>query len=567
MERRIVTLPEQAPRPPAQVAPEGDDRRTAATDLLIISFSLLFLEQACIRWLASNLRLLQCTANFTLLACFLGMGLGMLRARSRSLLGLTLPLLLIGCLAMSSLDLGIVLNSVGLGSSQVVASRSTLFAPLWVILSVIFVFVAVLFVGPGQAIGNLFGRLAPLEAYSWNVGGSILGILVFMGFSAFSLAPAWWFVVGGCCVLWLLRNSRIPLMISAVSLIAAVVLIARLESDAIWSPYNRITLAERTVQGNRILGLFVNRISFQVLLPLNSPGGHFYDFPYLFNRMGRGRSEPGRFLVIGAGTGNDVSHILAAGASHVDAVEIDPAILKIGRERHPERPYADPRVKAWVDDGRGFLRRSTDKYDFIVYALVDSMSILSQFGTVRLENYLFTEDAIRDVKNHLAPDGIFAMYNYYGHGWLVARIYRVMQKVFGEENVVMMSFPPRAVYDEDTTDTAFVAFFAGDVKKIRALLDGGQMQIKVSAWERDGKDELVPLVATREVRGAPALIPTDDWPFIYLRQHAIPEETWLSVGVIAGVSVIMLFGLGGVRPRHIRPHFFFLGAAFMLIET
>jgi spermidine synthase len=40
----------------------------------------------------------------------------------------------------------------------------------------------------------------------------------------------------------------------------------------------------------------------------------------------------------------------------VDAIEIDPAILLLGRLGHPEHPYDDPRVHAIVNDARSFLR-------------------------------------------------------------------------------------------------------------------------------------------------------------------------------------------------------------------
>jgi len=63
-----------------------------------------------------------------------------------------------------------------------------------------------------------------------------------------------------------------------------------------------------------------------------------YNLPY---RLGP-RAE--RVLVLGAGMGNDVAAALRNGAGHIDAVEIDPAILALGRSLHPEKPYDDPRV-------------------------------------------------------------------------------------------------------------------------------------------------------------------------------------------------------------------------------
>ena len=57
---------------------------------------------------------------------------------------------------------------------------------------------------------------------------------------------------------------------------------------------------------------------------------------------------PGRtynnVLIVGAGSGSDVAIALSHGAGHVDAVEIDPKLLQIGEQQHPNQPYSDPRV-------------------------------------------------------------------------------------------------------------------------------------------------------------------------------------------------------------------------------
>ena len=43
-------------------------------------------------------------------------------------------------------------------------------------------------------------------------------------------------------------------------------------------------------------------------------------------------------------------------AEHIDAVEIEPVLNAIGRDHHPQRPYADPRVAIHLDDGRSFAQ-------------------------------------------------------------------------------------------------------------------------------------------------------------------------------------------------------------------
>ena len=134
----------------------------------------------------------------------------------------------------------------------------------------------------------------------------------------------------------------------------------------------------------------------------------FYLYPYRHLK-----GPPGDVLIVGAGNGNDVAVALSQGARHIDAVEIDPVIQAIGARDHPDRPYQDPRVSVHIDDGRAFLERSDRRYDLIIFALPDSLTLVSGQSSLRLESYLFTLQAMQSVRRHLRAGGVFTMYNYY----------------------------------------------------------------------------------------------------------------------------------------------------------
>ena len=76
-------------------------------------------------------------------------------------------------------------------------------------------------------------------------------------------------------------------------------------------------------------------------------------------------------------------------------------IQRLGKRDHPDHPYDDPRVIVHLDDGRNFLQSTTKQYDLIVYALVDSLVLHSSYSNIRLESYLFTKQAIDDVRKRL----------------------------------------------------------------------------------------------------------------------------------------------------------------------
>ncbi len=192
-----------------------------------------------------------------------------------------------------------------------------------------------------------------------------------------------------------------------------------------------------------------------------------YALPHLLNRDS-GRPAFKDVLIIGAGSGNDVSRALQWGANHVDAVEIDPAIYRLGREFHPDHPYQDSRVEIHLDDGRNFLRATKRKYDLVIYALVDSLVLHSGYSNIRLESYLFTRQTFDDVRNHLKPDGTFVIYNYFRQGWLVSRLQQGLEESFGAGNPLVLTLPYRETIEpESATFGDFTVFFAGNTGALR----------------------------------------------------------------------------------------------------
>jgi hypothetical protein len=251
-----------------------------------------------------------------------------------------------------------------------------------------------------------------------------------------------------------------------------------------------------------------------------------------------------RVLVIGAGTGNDVGLALARGAQHVDAVEIDPLIARIGRDFQPGRPYDDPRVTVHVDDGRAFLRKTTEEYDLIIYALTDSLTLVTSTANVRLESFLFTEEALASARDHLADDDVFVMYNAYREPWLVAKLHGMATDVFGHQPLLWLP------------GQAFRAVIAAGPGVVTAVAADG---IEAEVNDVPSYDGSTPTQAT------------DDWPFLYLRNPGIATYYLAALAVLLGFAVLAIGVASRVTKMPLRrgfsPHFFVLGVAFLLLET
>ena len=188
---------------------------------------------ALIRWLGSNARLVAYYSNFVLTAAFFGLGVGTLASRHE---GLRLQRLAFPLIATSVL-LGVALAGrfhynpgsleeyVWLGAPAGLASVSTAGAiPIWAVLCSAYFVTAAAFVPQGYALGILFRTLPPLRAYSAEVFGSLVGILLFSLMSLFRLPPAVWFAFGAVLLIPFLERSRSQV---AVAIVCAAIVVAR----------------------------------------------------------------------------------------------------------------------------------------------------------------------------------------------------------------------------------------------------------------------------------------------------------------------------------------------------
>src|SRR5215470_1303333 len=71
--------------------------------------------------------------------------------------------------------------------------------------------------------------------------------------------------------------------------------------------------------------------------------------------------------------------------------------------------YTNPRITIAVDDGRSFVRRSSDRYDVIQASLVDTWAATAAGAYTLTENTLYTVDAFSDYLDHLTDDGVLTI--------------------------------------------------------------------------------------------------------------------------------------------------------------
>lgn len=570
------------------------------TDLFLASFFVLFLELALIRWIPAYIFIVTYFTNVVLMACLLGMGIGLLTEDRRSKLIPLMPAVIFGLVAsvivMYSLwRMNIMLtgfmekkNSFDQhiyfgGEIKGVPRKWHFVMPVEAVLSIMFFGVALAFVGPGQILGRCFRRFEPVRAYSINLLGSIAGIAVFTAMSYFRMDAWVWFAAAFVVLLFLLRKlPKKTLALGAALLACCVALIVVLEADDAkhenhWSLYYRINRIPD--KDNRHSRIVVNLIGHQVMHPISEQG--VYPIPYLMLNASNPQKKIKDVLIIGAGSGNDVGQAIYQGVENIDAVEIEPLIAELGKKHHPDKPLLDPRVHLHIDDGRSFLKKTDKKYDLVIYALVDSLTLLSTYSNIRLENYLFSKEAFQDAKDRLKPDGTFVVYNFFRRNWLVMRISQMMTDVFGEQPVLITNPTLKSIADGGTGPTAdFSIMLAGNTSRLRSdfnkygkfyvnrgNLDDNMTFNGFTVAPDPAKHKLKPYYMTKIIGKAPPVTPSDNWPFLYLRQPKMPKQNIVGSAIMIAITLLFfgLFARGKVSSFN--PHFFFLGAAFMLLET
>ncbi len=496
--------------------------------LVLASALMLFLELALIRWLTGNVVHLGYFSNFVLLGSFLGVGLGFLRWNPTRGRPYYFPVAL-ATLVLLVLAFPVTVNR-GSGDLVFFTSLGTSGPPPWLALPVIFCVVAVVLAGPGELVAACFNELPRLEAYRWDIVGSLIGISSFTILS-FLRAPSFvWGTIAAVLIIVLLGPIP-PIWVS----VAALALVGGLvfESAAAgisWSPYYKV----HTSAAGDFTRIDVNGVPHQDFGRMTDKVALDPQYLVPYDRIGDNPIDD--VLIVGAGSGTDVELALAKGAKHVDAVEIDPRIQQIGEEINPDKPYSDPRVTVHINDGRAFLERTDKQYDLIIFALPDSLTLVAGASQLRLESYLFTEQSLEAVQEHLKPGGAFAMYNYYREDWLVGRLGNTAAAAFGHDPCIDL------------------------LSSVRAVIVIG----KTAEDQTCGTDEQAVALATL---GGPAPA-SDSRPFLYLKNPGIPKIYIYALMMILFISLLSVRVVGGPF-RRMRPYadLFFLGAAFLLLET
>lgn len=566
-----------------------------AGELFFLSLTSLYLELLVIRWMGGDIEAFSIFKTFPLVTCYVGLGVGCALGTNKHFR--LLPIALVVMAAMMKVpDLmdkweafafPTISGFSDWGSATVAAQmvwlQLALFAPLIVLLlSGPFAVMATM----GARIGLLFDSISPLKAYSVNIAGAIAGSLTFALLS-FAGLPPWVMLIPSVIILlpFLLREDKqakllclaLPVAVGVAAFspphdfLGATIsfpqdktfLLPKAESRTFWSPYQRLDVVNQRFvfddAGKPVVvpigvNIYSNRRGYQVAMDFSPERYKEYSVNALHGFLGEFRKRyafpfrlaaPGDCLVVGAGSGTDVKEALNAGATHVDAVDIDPQIIKIGREFNPGKPYDDPRVTTICDDARHYFNHCHKQYDMVLFSHLDSISSIGQGGSVRVDNYVYTTQSFRQALKLVKPNGVMVISFCTKKDWFKDRIFATLKEASG--------YSPIMINDLRSDWLIPNTFFALGKQVQDGVLKTPTDDTKSFSVVKDYKPEGVHIL-------------TDDWPYLYVS----PEKVDLPYLIVClEIILISLFAgrkvvFGTSTPRDWQ--LFFMGGAFLLLE-
>ena len=528
----------------------------------------LFIELSIIRIHSSYIHFFSFLKNISLISCFLGLGIGYaLKNYKIYSINWIYPLLTIQIIILyffsqtpvSSILINPIAEQLTMGQDTARSLVHLLIIYSFIIF--IYIFNALCFIPIGHMISKLMQPIDGLKAYSFNLIGSLLGILLFVILSFFWMPPAIWILISYLIFLFINRKNKNKNLFSGVCVIFLVVLLSSFfkeKKETIYSPYQNISIQYLTTPQNPVI-IQTSHLFYQALLNLSedliytlkggkSPGnifGHhvdvnhereFYNLPYLVSEL---KIED--VLIVGSGAGNDVAAANRFNIKNVDAVEIDPVIASLGKRLHPESPYSNSNVDLYINDARSYIKNNENQYDAIIYGLLDAQTNLSSKGGIRLDSYVYTVDAFKESKESLKKDGFIYIGFFVQTPALGYKIYKMLEKTFNEKPLVLKSdVNDRYVFiSRNSTNTNFNL----ENLKYFKLIDFFEKE----SFEID--------------------LSTDDWPFLYMPSKVYPI-TYLSIVIMLILSsALFLNKIVKIKKGNFSYICFFLGAGFMLVET
>lgn len=326
-----------------------------------------------------------------------------------------------------------LLEPLGLRTAILLASV-VLFAPPLTLLGMVSPYAIRLKASTVESIGRTAGDLYALSTVASVVSALVTGfyLVPLVGVRRLILLVGGTLLLGSASTFWAQRQYRVQAITTTLLAILGVGILWQLDmrsNPAIVSVEDSAYSEVRVIDWNNSRYLLLDGGAHTVVQPDTWESEHQYVHVLEVTKLFY--ESPGSMLLVGLG-GGSVVKTFARDGWDIDAVEIDPAVIRVAQDHFGLRPE-EGRVHA--ADGRRFLEESTETYDLI---------IMDAFGSSSIPFHLVTQEFFALAASRLSPGGVLAM-NIETRSWddiLAASLGATLSTSFGNITALPIAEPP-----------------------------------------------------------------------------------------------------------------------------
>ena len=368
-----------------------------------------------------------------------------------------------------------------------------------------------------------------------------------------------------------------------------------------WNSFSRVIAYPRPDVGDVML--LIDGIAHTPITPFHgnaaatqTPAAYIQRLPYLI--------RPGAStLIFGSGGGEHILTALDAGAKKIVGVEMNPIIVDWVNRKFAKVAgglFHQPGVQVVVDEGRSYIRRSTDKFDLIQFTLVDTWAATAAGAFALTENNIFTRESMHEYLDHLTPDGMISMKRWREAPEYILRLMALARVALEERGVKDTAACFFVAADNEFANLIIKAqpFTMVDVGRLAERCEKLGLHVLYSPFTPSESEEFGRLaragnihrwIAAQSLDMSP---PTDDHPFLFytLRTRDLPQVFGqVYTAKVRNIGPAMLYGLFALvlffvivlilapawltrdkserPPRRMPFYFAVLGLAYLLVEV
>jgi hypothetical protein len=224
-------------------------------------------------------------------------------------------------------------------------------------------------------------------------------------------------------------------------------------------------------------------------------------------------------------------------------------VVRLGKEVHPMKPYLDPRVTVVTDDARAYMARCQRQFDIVSFGHLDSINLVSSFSSVRTDSYIYTKESMHTAYSLVRPGGTLSV-SFSGQNWILVKLNALLADASQSR--------PQVFQDAYMGTTTFIVQKPLEGVAVAATSDAMEQVAKTMALTR----------LTSFVEPPEDVVPTDDWPFLFLTERTPSPYHVAALLLLIGLTALgarFVFAENGTFAVDWSP--FWLGVGFMLIET